>query len=156
MALRVRILVESHARVDSQLFGIDLYLDKGPKPMSLKSARRTLAAPAALLMLATLTGCKSDNIFFSVENGSGGTLHDVKVTFPGDKFTIATLSNSTIYGTNRHFDGPGDLTVSYSTEDGRTYSSSGPQVTGKEIGEVDVSIVGKYASFDTKLEESQQ
>jgi hypothetical protein len=124
--------------------------------MSLKSARRTLAAPAALLMLATLTGCKSDDIFFSVENGSGGTLHDVKVTFPGDKFTIATLGSSTIYATDRHFDGPGNLTVSYSTEDGHTYSSSGPKVTGNEMGEIDVSIVGSNASFLTKLEKSRQ
>jgi len=77
--------------------------------MSRNSARRTLPAAAALLMLATLTGCKSENIFFSVQNGSGGTLHDVKVTYPGDVLIIVTLNDPTTYGTHRHFDGPGGL-----------------------------------------------
>jgi hypothetical protein len=124
--------------------------------MSWNSARKTLAAAAAVLMLAALTGCKPDNIFFSVKNGSDGALHDVKVSYPGDELAVGTLNISTIYGTYRHFDGPGSLTVSYSTEDGSTHSSSGPQVTGNEKGEVDVSIDGSYASFDTKFEESRQ
>jgi hypothetical protein len=134
--------------------------------MSRKTARGTFTAAAALLMLATLTGCRPDNIFFSVKNESGGTLHDVKVTYPGEKITIGpligstinvgTLENSTIIGTYRHFDGPGNVTVSYSTEDGHTHSFSSPPVTGSEKGEVRVSIEGNWASFDTKFEGSQQ
>jgi hypothetical protein len=124
--------------------------------MSTKSARRTLATAAALLMLAILTGCKPDNIFISIKNGSGGTLHNVKVSFPGDELTFSTLEDSTITGTYRHFDGPGDLAISYSTDDGHTYSSSGPHVTGKEKGEVKVSIDGSYANFDTEFAETQQ
>jgi hypothetical protein len=80
--------------------------------MSRNSARRVLASTAALLMLVTLTGCKPDNIFISIENGSGGTLHNVKLTYPGDDLTIATLENSQTIGGFRHFDGRGDLTVS--------------------------------------------
>jgi hypothetical protein len=126
---------------------------------------RTLAAAASLLMLAALTGCRADNIFFSVENYSGETLHDVKVTYPGEKITIGpligskidigTLNNSTILGTYRHFDGPGNVTVSYSTEDGRTHSFSSPRVTGDEKGNVKISIDGSNASFDMKFDESQ-
>ncbi len=118
------------------------------------SARRARAAAVALLMLATLTGCKPDNVFFSVKNESGGTLHDVKVTYPDDKLTFSTLDNSTISGTYRHFDGPGGLALSYSTDDGRTYTTSGPQVTGNEKGEVTVTIEGSHASFDTKFDEN--
>lgn len=61
-----------------------------------------------------------------------------------------------VEGTFRHFDGPGNLTISYSTEDGHTYGSSGPNVTGDEKGEVTVSIKGSYAIFDTDFEESQK
>jgi hypothetical protein len=107
-------------------------------------------------MLATLTSCKPDNVFFSIKNGSGGILHDVKVTYPGGELSIATLPDSTVTGTFRHFDGPGELMVSYSTDDGHTYSTSGPQLTGNEKGEVTISIDGRYASFDTKFEGSQQ
>ena len=124
--------------------------------MSRKSAWKTLATIAALLMLSGLAGCKSGNIFLTVENASGETLHNVKVTYPGDELTIKTLTSSTTYGTHRHFDSPGDLGVSYSTEDGRIHSSSGPRVTGKEKGEVKVSIDGSSASFETKFEESRQ
>lgn len=124
--------------------------------MSRNPAWRTLVAAAALFMLPALTGCKPDNIFFSVANGSGGTLHNVKVIFPGGQLTIETLNDSTINGSFHHFDGPGDLTASFSTEDGRTHSSSGPHVTGKEKGEVKVSIDGSYASFETKFDDSQQ
>jgi hypothetical protein len=123
--------------------------------MSRNSARRTLAAAAALLMLSALTGCKSENIFFSVQNESGETLHDVKVTYPEDVLVIETLNDSTIYGVHRHFNGPGRLAVSYSTADGHSYSSSGPEVTGDEKGEVTVSINGSNASFATKFEESR-
>src|SRR5579872_1210256 len=98
--------------------------------MRRRSVRTILAMTVALLSLACLTGCKSGNVFFTVENGSGETLHDVKVTYPGDDFTIRTLTNSTTFGTHRRFDGAGDLRVSYSTEDGRMHSSSGPRVTG--------------------------
>lgn len=134
--------------------------------MSRNSARRAFAAAATLLILATLTGCRPDNIFFTVENHSGGTLHDVKVTYPGEKITIGpligsainlgTLDASTITGTFRHFDGPGNVTVSYSTEDGQTHTSSSRQVTGDEKGEVKISIYGSYASFDTKFEDNRQ
>jgi hypothetical protein len=134
--------------------------------MSRDTVRRTLSVAALLLMLATLTGCRADNIFFSVENYSGGTLHDVKVTYPGEKIAIGpligskidigTLNNSTILGTYRHFDGPGNVTLSYSTEDGNTHNFSSPHVTGDEKGEVKVTIDGSYANFDMKFEESQQ
>ena len=124
--------------------------------MSRNSARKTLGTAAALLVLATLTACKADNIFFSIQNGSGGTLHDVKVTYPDDKLTFGTLDDSTITGTYRHFDGPGALNISYTTEDGQTHNSSGPQVTGNEKGEVKINIDGSYASFDTKFDESQK
>lgn len=123
--------------------------------MSRTSARRTLAA-AVLLMFATLTACKPDNIFFSIENRSGGTLHNVKVSYPGDDLTFSTLENSTITGTYRHFDGPGDLSISYSTEDGQSHNSTGPHVTGEEKGEVKVSIDASWANFDTKFEQAQQ
>jgi hypothetical protein len=114
------------------------------------------AATAVLLVLATLVGCKAENIFFSIQNESGETLHDVKVTYPGDVIDIETLSDSTVYGVHRHFDGSGGLSISYSTPDGHTYSSSGPEVTGDEKGEVTVSINGSNASFDTRFEESRQ
>ncbi len=124
--------------------------------MSRNSARGTLTAAVVLLMLATFTGCRPDNIFFTIKNTSGGTLHDVKVTYPGGQLKLETLDNSTISGTFRHFDGPGDLAVSYSTEDGHNYGSSGPRVTGNEKGEVEISIEGSYSSFDTKFDEGQQ
>ncbi|MGA2635521.1 MAG: hypothetical protein ABSF16_14900 [Terracidiphilus sp.] len=133
--------------------------------MSRNPARSTFAAAALLLMFAALMGCRADNIFFSVENHSGGTLHNVKVTYPGEKITIGpligskidigTLNNSTILGTYRHFDGPGKVTVSYSTEDGRAHSFSSPQVTGDEKGNVTISIEGNSVSFDMKFDESQ-
>jgi len=120
------------------------------------SARITLVAVGALLMLVTLAGCKPDNIFISIENGSGGTLHHVKLTYPGNDLSVSTLDISQTVGGFRHFDGPGALTVSYTTEDGHDYSSSGPEVTGNEKGDVKVRIDGSYASFDTKLEESKE
>jgi hypothetical protein len=119
-----------------------------------------------LLALLTLIGCRPDNIFFTVENHSGGTLHDVKVTYPGETITIGPLIGSsinlgkldasTITGTFRHFDGPGNVTVTYSTEDGQSHTSSSRPVTGNEKGEVKISIYGSYASFDTKFEDSRQ
>ncbi len=124
--------------------------------MMRKSAPKILAMTAALLMFSILTGCKSRNIFFSVENRSGETLHDVKVTYPGDELTMETLGNSSIIGGYVHFDGPGRLSVSYSTEDRRMHGSSGPLVTGNEKGQVNIRLEGASASFETKFEESQQ
>jgi hypothetical protein len=123
--------------------------------MSRNSAKKCLAAAAALLMLASLTACKPDNVFFEVTNGSGGKVHDVKVTYPDDKLTFGSLDDSTITGTYRHFDGPGDLAVSFSTEDGQSHSSSGPQVSGNEKGEVKINISGSSASFETSFEQRQ-
>jgi hypothetical protein len=125
-----------------------------------KSARRTIVAATTLLILATLTACKSENIFFRVTNKSGGVLHDVKVTYPGDEFIVPTLQGSSntfsVFGVYRHFSGPGDLTVSYSTDSGRSYSHSGPTVTGSETGEVAVNIDGSDATFETKFDVSQK
>lgn len=124
--------------------------------MGMKSARMALATAAALFMLATLPGCKPDNIFFSIENRSGRTLHNVKVSFPDDDLTFSMLENSTVTGTYRHFDGPGDLAISYKTDDGGTHNSSGPHVTGNEKGQVTIRIDASWANFDTKFEENQQ
>jgi hypothetical protein len=134
--------------------------------MSRNPARSTFAAAALLLMFAALMGCRADNIFFSVENHSGEVLHNVKVTYPGEKITIGsligssisigTLERSTIHGGFRHFDGPGNVTVSYSTEDGHTYSFSSRQVTGNEKGKVTISIYGSYTNFDTNFEENRE
>jgi len=65
--------------------------------MSLKSTRRALAAAAALLMLAAVTGCKPGNFFFRIGNWSGGALHNVKITYPGGELAINTLDNSSEY-----------------------------------------------------------
>jgi hypothetical protein len=128
--------------------------------MSRNSFRRTLVAAAALLMLAALVGCKPDNIFFSVKNESGGTLHDVKVTYPGDELNVGTLdgtpNTSQIFGTFRHFDGPGIVTVTYTTERGSTYSHSSPPVAGSEKGNVKINIEGSSANFEMNFDASQQ
>jgi hypothetical protein len=124
--------------------------------MSPNSIRRTLAAAAAILILATLTGCQPDNIFFSVGNVSGGTLHDVKVAYPGGLLNLGTLEPSSFTGTYRHFNGPGDLSVSYATESGRTYSHSGPHVAGNETGGVKVNIDGSDATFETNFDAVQK
>jgi len=124
--------------------------------MTLKSTRKALAMAAAFLMLAAVTGCKPDNVFFRISNRTGGTLHNVKVTYPGGTLTTDTLDNMTDWGTYRHFDGPGGLEISYTTESGSDRSSSGPQVTGNEKGEVRIRIDGSWATFDTQFEPSQQ
>lgn len=124
--------------------------------MRRKSGWKALAAATAFLMLAALPGCKADKIFFSIENRSGGTLHDVKVSYPGDDLTFSSLEDSTITGTFRHFDGPGDIAISYKTEDGGAHRSSGPHVTGDEKGQVTIRIDASWANFDTQFEQSQQ
>ena len=124
--------------------------------MNRNSARRTLAAAAALLILTALTGCKPDNIFLTLKNDSGGALKDVKLTYPDNELTTGTLDENSILGAYRHFDGPGNLVISYSTQEGRHFSSAGPAVTGNEKGEVDVIIEGSSAHFETKFADSQR
>jgi hypothetical protein len=126
------------------------------QPMSTRFARTTIAAAALLLILAPLTACKPANIFLEIDNKSGGTLHNVKLTFPGDHLIFRSLEDSTDTGTYRSFAGPGELAISYSTDDGQTHDSTGPQVTGNEKGRVTVTISGSYANFDTKFDEAQQ
>jgi hypothetical protein len=131
--------------------------------MSMNSTRTTLAATATLLLLATLTGCQSENIFFEIGNFSGGKLHNIKLThckaprmaLPDGDLEIDSLNDSTINGNYGHFDGPGDLTISYSTDDGTTYSTTGPHINGNEKGKVDVNISGSRASFEAKFDEAQ-
>jgi len=124
--------------------------------MTLQSPRKILTIAIAVLTFATLTGCRPENIFFTVGNQSGGALHDVKVTYPGDELDVGTLTDNQILGTFRHFDGAGDLTVSYTTESGRTYSHSGPHVTGDEKGDVKINIEGSDANFETNFDQSQK
>ena len=128
--------------------------------MNPKSVRRILAASAALLTLAALPGCRVDNVFFSVKNASGESLHDVKVTYPGDVLDVGTLDGkldtATIYGKFGHFDGPGFVSVTYTTERGNSYSHSGPHVNGSEKGDVKINIEGSSADFEMNLDPSRQ
>lgn len=124
--------------------------------MSPTSIRRTLATAATMLTLATLAGCKPDNIFFDVGNTSSGMLHDVKVAYPGGVLNVGTLESSGFTGTYRHFSGPGNLAVSYATESGRTYSNSGPHVTGSETGAVKVYIDGSDTNFEANFDAVQK
>jgi hypothetical protein len=130
--------------------------------MSMNSTQ-TLAATVTLLLLGSLTGCQSEGIFFKIANFSGGKLHDIKLThckaprmgLPDGDLEIDSLDDSTINGNYGHFDGPGDLTISYSTDDGATYSTTGPHIDGNEKGNVAVNISGSQASFETKFDEAQ-
>ena len=124
--------------------------------MVTRSARNALAAAAALLMLVPLTACSPDSVVFEIGNKTGGTLHNVKLTFPGDDISFKTLEDSTYTAKYSHFDGPGELTIFYTTDDGQTFSSTGPEVTGNEKGQVKVTISRSYANFDTEFDESQQ
>src|ERR1035441_440028 len=91
----------------------------------MNSTRTTLTATATLLLLATLTGCQSEGIFFEIGNFSGGKLHSIKLTHckaprmgvPDGDLEIDSLDDSTIEGNYGHFDGPGDLTISYRSEE---------------------------------------
>ena len=127
--------------------GRTFFYDKGADPLFRKAARKTFVTTAVLVIFFTLTGCKSKDIFFSVQNKSGETLHDIKVTYPGGELTIDSLTDSTINGSFGYFDGPGRLSVSYITEGGGTHSSSGPQVNGNEKGQLNVTLDGSSASF---------
>ena len=128
--------------------------------MSSKSTQAISAVASVALAFFFLKGWRPQNIFFDVTNSSGGTLHNIKITpgvaYGSDDESIDSLNDSTIHGNYGNFDGPGDLSVSYSTEDGRTYSSSGPHVTGNEKGVVHVNISGSTASIETKFEGTQQ
>jgi len=121
--------------------------------MSRKSARQAIVA-VALLMFVTVIGCRPDDVFFRIANPSSGKLSNVKVSFPDDDFTISTLDNSSVFGTYRHFSGPGELSISYTTEDGHTWTSTGPHVNGDEKGEVGITIQGSNADFETKFADS--
>jgi hypothetical protein len=132
--------------------------------MNPKSTRTTVVATAALLLLATLIGCSPENIFFEIANRSGGRLHNIKLThceaprmgLPDGDLEIDSLNDSTIQGNYGHFDGPGDLTISYTTESGNTYSTTGPHINGNESGKVNVEIDGSRATFRTQFEGTQQ
>jgi hypothetical protein len=131
--------------------------------MNPKSTRTTVVATAALLLLATLTGCSPENIYFEIANMSGGKLHNIKLShcqaprmgLPDGDLEIESLNDSTINANFGHFDGPGDLTISYSTEGGNTYSTTGPHINGNEKGKINVTIFGSRASFETKFDETQ-
>jgi hypothetical protein len=129
--------------------------------MSMNSTRTTLAATAKLLLLGTLSGCQPEGIFFEIGNFSGGKLHDIKLThckaprmaLPDGDLEIDSLDDSTVNGNYGHFDGPGDLTISYSTDNGTTHSTTGPHINGNEKGKVNVNITGSHASFETRFDE---
>lgn len=125
-----------------------------PSTRSMLATAGTFAA--GILTLFTTNGWRPQHIFFTVSNHSGGALHDVKVTYPGDELNVGTLPDSTINGTYRNFDGPGDLIVSYTTESGRTYTRPGPHVTGDEKGDVKIEIDGSDASFETSFDQTQK
>ena len=121
-----------------------------------KPAQKALIATSALLVSAALAGCKPENLFIEVGNGSGGTLRNIKVALPGDEYSIDSLPNSSINGSYHHFSGPGDLTVTFTTEGGYTHTSSGPHVTGNESGRLRIFIDGGYAEFASQFDQPQK
>jgi hypothetical protein len=68
IALRVRKLAKSPVKVETALRNPFPLTMEPSKPMSRKSAQRTFATTAALLMLVTLTGCFYD---VAQEQGAG-------------------------------------------------------------------------------------
>ena len=107
-----------------------------------------LLAPA---IIAT-SACHSIHIDATVENRTGAPIQLLEVDYPSASFGADHLDAGAIYKHRFQIRGDGPLTVQYTAADGRQFQITGPSLSERQQGTLDIILLpnGK-AEFHPQL-----
>jgi hypothetical protein len=107
---------------------------------------------ALLLALATTTGCHSYHVDTTVENRTGAPIQLLEVDYPSASFGADALAAGAIFHYRIQLQGSGPLQVQYTTGDERQIQISGPTLTERQEGELQIVLLpGGTAEFHPDL-----
>jgi hypothetical protein len=82
-----------------------------------------------------ISGCSSHHIDSTIENRTGGPIHQVEVSYPSASFGIDTLAPGQIYPYRFQVRGEGAMKVQYTDSTGQQIMRQGPHVAEGDRGQ---------------------
>jgi len=82
-----------------------------------------------------IAGCRSHHIDSTVENRTGGPIHQVEIDYPSASFGIDTLTPGQIYLYRFQVRGEGAMKVQYTDSTGKQIMRQGPHVAEGDRGQ---------------------
>jgi hypothetical protein len=93
---------------------------------------------SAILVLTSclaITGCRSRHIDSTINNRTGGAIHQVQVDYPSASFGVDTLAQGQIYLYRFKVQGEGAIKVQYTDAAGHQILRQGPHVKEGDEGQ---------------------
>jgi hypothetical protein len=103
-------------------------------------AAATLTYLAALLGLATLTGCHSAFVETTIDNRGPAPVRLVEVDYPSASFGVGSLNANAKYHYHFKIQGSGPVKIEFTDAAGKLHSSQGPVLTQGQEGNLTIAI----------------
>jgi hypothetical protein len=110
-------------------------------------------APALLLFTSlALAACHSYHIDSTIENRTGAPIQLLEVDYPSASFGVDRLDAGAVFHYRFQVVGSGQLTLSYTTADGRQVHITGPNLFERQQGQLQILLLpGAKADFAAHL-----
>jgi hypothetical protein len=109
--------------------------------LALKASLRIVMATGLFLGFLALAGCHSYHVETTVVNHTGKTLKLLEVEYPSATFGTGQLDAGATFPYRMQFRNSGSIKVTYTADDGRLVTISGPQVAEKQEGKLDIVLL---------------
>jgi hypothetical protein len=116
------------------------------------SVPRRFALALVATALTASTGCHSYHVDTTVENRTGAAIQLLEVDYPSASFGADTLAAGAVFHYRIQLQGSGPLKVQYTTGDGRSAQMTGPTLTERQEGKLQIVLLpGSKAEFHPDL-----
>ena len=120
--------------------------------MSRGAGFRSALCAASLVSAFYLSACHSYHIDATVENRTGTAIQLLEVDYPSASFGVDSLAPATDFHYRFQVRGSGQLKVSYTVANGQTVQISGPTLTERQQGTLEIVLEpGGKAEFHPQL-----
>lgn len=107
-----------------------------------------VASAGFAIVLGFCGGCRSPHLDMTVENHTGAAIRLLEVDYPSASFGSDAMAAGGSMQYRVHVQGDGPVKVQYTAADGRQVSVSGPSLTNRQEGKLDVDLLpGGKAAF---------
>jgi hypothetical protein len=103
--------------------------------------RREILAAILLPALLTAAGCHSYHVETTVENRTGGTIHQLEVDYPSASFGADSLPVGAYFHYRIQLRGNGPLKVLYTASDGHQEQVNGPTLAERQEGRLEIVLL---------------
>jgi hypothetical protein len=105
--------------------------------------KKICISSAACLAFLVLFACRSAYVQTTIVNHTGGTVRLVEVDYPSASFGTQQIASNATYNYRFKVLGSGPVTITFTGEDNRIHTSTGPTLNQGQQGNLTITLDGE-------------